>query len=202
MNIHSLNTIKSESQAGLPETSFYRGYDLISRQSNGKCIGEIFTQDVRVAYCETSISPNSLQHLRDIVDKLVLDKINDRMNAFPSTNEFRSAIRESYKYVPMTIKKLLTHFQTVGRHDFPLEELMLVSDSSNTTEVSLLLAELGRLLCDLVGFEPPTPFDGRDPFLALLVGSTENCPNLEKPVTLTLTTNFAHALNEIERPLT
>lgn len=201
MSIHTLDSHRSEFASNRSEIIFYRGYDLLSRKENAKCIGELFKNDVRIAYCETTDLSSSLQHLRDIVDNLISKHISERMNAIPSQAELSEAIRLAYPHLSLAEKRLLSHFQSKSRRRFTLEELMMASDSQNTTGISLYMGQLGRMLCDLVGFEPPTPFDGRDPFLAQLIEASENCSNEVKPVTITLTESFTQAISALHRPL-
>ena len=154
MSVHTLNRPEVVKGSLRKETEYYRGYNLSVQQDREKYIGEVFNGDIRLAYCEAESNESSLLHLRDIVDNLIREKTKKRRNALPTISELHLAIEKSSQFLPNPTRKLTEYIRIQGRIEYPLEELMLVSDSTNTTEVTLRFAELGRLLCDLVGFEP------------------------------------------------
>lgn len=187
-----------------PETlehASYRNHLLVSRHEKGKWVGEIFKDNVRIAYCEASGQASSLQHLRNIVDDLIQDAIDERKNAIPSQAELSNAIQSCFSHLPDALKQFVEHIRIHHESLFNMEQLSKITGYKSTTDISLLLAQFARTVCDVVAYEPPAQIDGRDPYLAILLEVNENCPNTKNPITLALKQNFLQAIIAIKGPL-
>ena len=153
--------------AAIPQET-YRTYSLVCTQDKDMCIGEVFKQGVRVAYCESLDLRTAQQHLRRIVDWHIRDAINLRNNATPDIELWCMATTQILFDASKEEKAILRKLSRQLEGYVSITELANLAKLSCTAELNFLLSDFARKVCDFIPYEPPYPGDGRDPYLALL----------------------------------
>tara|TARA_R110002072_G_scaffold172728_4_gene327035 strand:+ start:4477 stop:5064 length:588 start_codon:yes stop_codon:yes gene_type:complete len=193
MNIYA---IKKAPQIKIQET--YRNHRIVSYNENGKHIGEVLKNDIRIAYCESTGVTTLLQQLRTIIDDLIKQKNYIRKNAVPTQKQLINAL-EAVLPVLTDSQHAMLFYQVI--HDnigIDLEKLKSVAGCQNTTDIYLMLADVGRILCDEVAYVPPTPIEGRDPFVAMVLEPDSKYANTESSIILKFQADFFSALKSIK----
>lgn len=164
------NVVRIDSQTGSADDTkeTYRTYSLACTQENDMCIGEVFKQGVRVAYCESLDLTTAQQHLRRIVDWHIKDAINLRNNATPDFELWCMATMHILFDANKQEKDILRKLSSQEDGYISITSLAKLAKLSSTAELNYLLSDFARQVCDFIPYEPPYPGDGRDPYLALL----------------------------------
>ncbi|MFT6906856.1 MAG: hypothetical protein ACJAS1_003528 [Oleiphilaceae bacterium] len=196
MNVYPMQNILTKTT--LEET--YRNHQLVSYIENGKCIGEVFKNNISIVCCASDNATTTLQHTRSIVDQLIKEKVLERKNAIPTQKQIILGLSAIAKYFSITQKAL---FHYLMRHDnqaVPIEKLQKTSKCTTTTGVYFALADFSRMLCDELAYEPPMPLEGRDPFIAMVIEPETDYTNTNASITLKLQANLFSALKSITWP--
>lgn len=157
----------------LPIQESYRHYRLCFCDLQKMCIGEIFKDTERLAYCESIDIDSARQYCRQIVDKhLSKQSMNNSQNK-PTVKRLTQAIQSIHSQIDHHCKKLLTTHLNNNNQATSIDQLKTQGDFHSTTAVFLSYAEWARSLCDALTYLPPTPTSGKDPYLSLVIQSEE-----------------------------
>lgn len=176
----------------------YRNYQLVSYLDHGKCIGEVYKNSMRLAYCESAGVTSAIQHSRSIVDEIIKVKIHKRKNSVPTKKQLIESLAVLHPSLTDAQHSIL--FYQVVHHNsaIELEKLKIIAGCNTTTEIYFILADFARVLCDELAYEPPVPIEGRDPFLAMILQPEANYVNTEDSIRLQLQADFFSALRSIK----
>lgn len=190
-------------QNTLPKTTLeetYRNHQLVSYTENSKCIGEVFKNNTRVANCASENATTTLQHSRLIVDRLLKEKVLARQNSIPTQEQIILGLSAIVKGLSATQTSLFHYLMDHDNQAIPIEKLQKTSKCTTTTDVYLALADVSRMLCDELAYEPPMPLEGRDPFIAMIIEPETDYTNTSASITLKLRANLFSALRSITWP--
>jgi hypothetical protein len=193
MNIYPMQKAKVYD---LEET--YRNYQLVSYLDHGKCIGEVHKNSVTVAHCESVGIATALQRTRSLVDALIKEKMHERHNSVPTKGQLIEALSEILPSLTDAQHAIL--FYQVVHHNqaIELEKLKKIAGCQATTDIYFILADFARALCDELAYEPPSPIERRDPFLAMILEPEASYTNMKDSIKLQLQTELYSALRTIK----
>lgn len=189
MNIYPINRVHNTEVS-----EAYRNHKLVFYTENEKCIGEVYKDHIKVAYCEALDMTSTLQASRTLVDRLIKEHIVERKNATPTRNEFIKALALMLPYLSKEQRAILFSQLTHDNKAIELERLKHIVGCQSTTDIYLILASFSRALCDELAYEPPMPVDGKDPFIAMVLEPEENYTHTENSIKLKLQANIYSAL--------
>lgn len=202
MNVFSFPEIAIKQQRFPIDEEFYRGYQIAINTSDDQLLGSVFLLNAKLLEVKMPNAEGLLQKLRGFVDDHIYQRVNEHQNKKPSVAEIANALMVCLPCMSVYEQSLFSYIRQSKKDTFLLDSLPVNSRDRSTTSILLAFANLGRLLCDFLGYIPATSMDGRDPFLAFLLAQEnkrENYLNNRKPITLTLTDDFFNAINALDR---
>ena len=202
MNVLSFPERACKHQHFSIDDEFYRGYQISINKSHDQYLGSVFLLNVKLLEAKLPNADGLIQKLRSFVDNHIHQRVSEHQNKKPSVTEIANALLVCLPSVPVYEQYLCSYIWKNKKKTFLLETLPVDPKNPSTLSVLLAFANLGRLVCDFMGYIPPTTMDGRDPFLAFLLAQEnkrENYLNNGKPITLTLMDDFFNAIKALDR---
>lgn len=188
---------KDQSSSSIME--HYRNHTLCFVDSDSMCIGEVFKNDERLAYCESLDIDSARQYCRQIIDVRLNKQSIDNLNIKPEPHDFIKAMLSINAQIGEHCQHLLlTHLEN-NNQPISIDTLKTHGGFSSTTAVFLQYAEWARLICDALAYLPPSQPSGKDPFLSLVIHYEE--PNIEDTcgLAISLTPDIFNALAHISK---
>lgn len=133
------------------------------------CIGEVFNQLERIAYCESADLSSARQYCRQIVDDSLARRSAERSGLHPDQAQLNKAIASIAPQIDSALEHLLTTHRTHQNTPLNIETLKRNGGFHSTTDVFLAYAEFARKLCDAMSHNPPTQSTGQDPYLSMVI---------------------------------
>jgi len=201
MNVFSFPEIAIKQQRFSIDEEFYRGYQIAINISDDQHLGSVFLLNAKLIEVKMPNAEGLLQKLRSFVDDHIYQRVNEHQNKKPSVAEIANALMVCLPCMSVYEQSLFSYIRQSKKDTFLLDSLPVDSRDRSTTYIFLTFANLGRLLCDLLGYIPPTAIDGRDPFLAFLLtqeNKREGCLVNGNTITLTLTNDFHNAIKVLD----
>lgn len=202
MNVLSFPEKALRQQRFSIDNEFYRGYQISINKRDDQYLGSVSLLNVNLLEVKMPNEEGLIQELRCFVDDHIHQRVSEHQNKKPSITEIANALLVGLPSVPVYEQSLCSYIWKSKKKTFLLETFPVNPQNPSTTSILLAFANLGRLLCDLLGYIPPTTMDGRDPFLAFLLAQEnkrENYLNNGKPITLTLMDDFFNAIKALDR---
>jgi hypothetical protein len=147
----------------------YRHYTLCFCDTQKMCIGEIFKDTERLAYCEALNIESARQYCRQIVDKHLIKQSVCNSHSKPDVKKITKAMQSIHCQIDHHCQNLLTTHLKNNNRAITIDQLKTQGGFHSTTAVFLSYAEWARLLCDALAYLPPTPSSGKDPYLSLVI---------------------------------
>ena len=148
------------------------------------CIGEVFQEDERLAYCESIDKDSARQYCRQIVDTRIAQLSAGPSGLPPDQAILVHALHSIEKQLDPRLRHVLQAHWQQQNQAVSIETLKQTGAFDSTTAVYLAFAELARLLCDAMRLMPVTPRSGQDPYLNMIIETLE--PDLHSSDSLSL----------------
>lgn len=175
----------------------YRNHTLVFLNTDNLCVGEVFLQDERIAYCESTDLDTARQYCRQIVDeRLSKESYNNEMEQ-PSISDFIEAIRQTNEQVDQNCLNLLKIHIRENNQPIAIDELKKQAGFDSTTGVFLQYADWARLVCDALTYFPPILPSGKDPYLGLVINYHEPELESDESLSISLTKDIFIALVQV-----
>ena len=190
--LHNIQEIKAN-----PIDEHYRNHNLRFVNANNICVGEVFKDTERLAYCESVNIDNARQYCRQIVDERLSKQSFEKAYIKPGTQDLREAMRAISPQIDKNRTNLFRiHIQHKNR-PISIETLKTQGGFDSTTAVFLNYAEWARLLCDALTYFPPSQPSGKDPYLGLVIQYSEPETHSDSDLCLSLMPDIYEALTQI-----
>ncbi len=132
----------------------YRNYDLVTRFWHGSYRGKIWKHNANVGEIEGDNLDAILQHLRNMVDELIDDKLSSSPAKQPTKEELKNAfLAVQHKLDTQAKLTLIIHANELDA-TISIQSLRSLTGFDSTTDVLLCYAGVARRLCDELGFRP------------------------------------------------
>ena len=175
----------------------YRHHHLRFVNANNICVGEVFKETERLAYCESVNIDNARQYCRQIVDERLSKQSLEKSYLKPDAQDLLEAMKAISPQIDKNFANLFKiHIQHKNR-PISIETLKNQGGFNSTTAVFLNYAEWARLLCDALTYFPPSQPSGKDPYLGLVIQYTEPKINPDSDLCLSLMPDIYEALAQI-----
>lgn len=148
------------------------------------CIGEVFRENERIAYCESIDIESARQYCRQIVDTRIAEISSTQTGLPPDQTNLNQALRSIEEHLDARLRRILQAHWQHQNQALCIDTLKQVGAFDSTTAVYLAYAELARLLCDAMGYIPMTPRSGQDPYLSMIIETLE--PDIHSSDSLSL----------------
>ncbi len=146
----------------------YRNYDLVARYWKGRYCGRIWKKNETFDEFEGDSLEDIIQHMRDVVDQHIDQKIRQRGNREPSMSEIADAFNLIWKKLkPSQIRLLHTHARAQDG-SISMADLQDLSGYSSSAEMLLDYADIGNRLINELGYLPKSG-NNLDPALSVLL---------------------------------
>ena len=180
-------------------TDHYRNHSLRFVEIEKICIGEVFKDDERLAYCESVDIDSARQYCRQIVDEQLNKQSSENLNIKPMLDDFVKAMQAIHNQVDSHCQNLLSTHLKNRNQAIPIDELKIQGGFKSTTAIFLQYADWSRLLCDALAFLPPTQASGKDPYLSLVIHSEEHDVAASSGLSIALMPDIYKALAVISK---
>jgi hypothetical protein len=177
----------------------YRNHLLNFIETEDLCIGEVFKDGERLAYCESVDVDSARQYCRQIIDEQLYEQNIANTNKAPNLADVIKAMLSIKNQIDERCQLLLTIHLKNENKIMQIDELKTLGKFHSTTDVFLRYAELARLLCDALAYLPSTQASGRDPFLNLVINSQEPDINASSGLSISLKPVIFEALQHISK---
>ena len=177
----------------------YRNHLLRYVENEILCIGEVFQEGERLAYCESVNLDSARQYCRQIIDERLYKQSISNTNKVPNLADVIKAMLAIQNQIDERCQLLLkTHLKSENKI-MQIDELKTLGRFHSTTDVFLRYAELARLLCDALAYSPNTQSSGQDPFLSLVINSQEPDIKASSGLSISLKPLIFEALQHISK---
>ena len=132
----------------------YRNYDLVTRFWHGSYRGKIWKHNANVGEIEGDNLDAILQHLRNMVDELIDDKLASAPAKQPTNDELKNAFLAIENKLDKQVKRTLMIHANESEATISIQSLRSFAGFDSTTDVLLCYAGIARRLCDELGFLP------------------------------------------------
>tara|TARA_R110002167_G_scaffold96811_17_gene256054 strand:+ start:171 stop:797 length:627 start_codon:yes stop_codon:yes gene_type:complete len=177
-----------------PIQESYRHYRLCFCERQEMCIGEIFKDAERLAYCESIDIESARQYCRQIVDQHLMKQSMSNSHIKPTVKKLTQAMQSIESQTDHHCKKLLTTHLKNKNQAIGIDLLKTQGGFHSTTEVFLSYAAWARSLCDALAYLPSTPTSGKDPYLSLVIHDEETDITASSGLSLSLQADIYQAL--------
>ena len=137
------------------------------------CIGEVFHDNERIAYCESTDKDSARQYCRQIVDTQIAHTSAVKPAMQPGITDLAPALTAIREQLDSRLHGILLAHWHNDNKALSINALKQAGMYESTTAVYLAYAELARLLCDALNYIPMPPRNGQDPYLSLIIETVE-----------------------------
>ena len=160
------------------------------------CIGEVFRENERIAYCESIDKESARQYCRQIVDTQLARICATQTGLPPEQTSLNQALCAIEAQLDTRLRRLLQAHWQHRNQALSIDILKQAGTFDSTTAVYLAYAELARLLCDAMGYIPVTPHSGQDPYLSMIIETLEPDIHSSDSLSLRLRPSIQTALDQ------
>ncbi len=146
----------------------YRNFDLITRFWHGTYRGKIWKHNKSVGEIEGDSLEIILQNLRDQVDKIIDERLENRKAKKPTQGEIVDAFKAVENKIPEIQKDVLLKHANAADSCLTINQIQKMADFDSTTEALLAYACIAKRLCDEIGYWPHAT-SGQDPALSIIL---------------------------------
>lgn len=192
--IQLANKIDQENRHHLISES-YRHYSLCFCDTQSMCVGEVFKNEQRLAYCEALNLESAQQYCRQIVDKHLSKQTMNNSHSKPLLENLSEAMLAIQSQLDEYCHNLLQIHLNNHNRAITIDQLKSQANFHSTTAVFLTYAQWSRLLCDALTYLPPRPISGKDPYLSYVIHSEEAKFSAEGALSISLQPDIYKALS-------
>ncbi len=175
----------------------YRNHLLHYVESEDLCVGEVFKDSERLAYCESLDLESARQYCRQIIDDRFCEQSQSGNQKAPNLDAMITAMRALQNQLDKPCQLLLSSHLKNNNKLIEIDELKTCVGFHSTTEVFLKYAELARLFCDALEYLPPPQASGQDPFIGMMIQYQEPGINSTSGLSISLKPVIFEALSHI-----